>query len=116
MDATYHMLVNDIRDKSKKGLITWEPSSFSNSYQATLGNGAIVITHCDDAEIYDNDIPPTLSLSFLNERGDIFHEIKSYTIKDEGYQELDEIFQSAHNTYMKIDETLRSMIQDLHSR
>lgn len=35
---------------------------------------------------------------------------------DEGYEDLKAIYEAAHNNYMQIDETLKSMFDDLNNR
>ena len=121
MDTTFNNLIRGIKEKSRKGLIAWSPSSFDNVYQADLGKGAIMIMFVDE----DHQPPvnleilrssPIASLSFVNERGEVFNSINCYLSQDEYYDDLKEIYESSHNTYMKIDETLQSMLDDLNGR
>lgn len=121
MDTTFNNLIHNIKEKSGKGLIAWSPSSFDNVYQADLGKGAIMIMFVDEDKLppVNLRIPgssPIASLSFVNERGEVFNSINCYSTLDECYDDLKEIYESAHNSYMKIDETLQSMFDDLNSR
>ncbi len=118
MDYIYRRLVDDIRDRSREGKISWSPSSYSGTYQATLGKGVIMISRdVSDDDNYPADYtPPMVSLSFLNERGETFNSINCYTTHDELYDDLMAIYEAANNNYMKIDETLKSMIDDLNNR
>lgn len=117
MDLIYQRLINDIKNKSQEGLISWSPSSYSGTYQATLGKGVIMISRdLNENESYPADYtPPLASLMFLNERGETFNSINCYTEQDEMYDTLREIYEAANNHYMKIDETIKSMIDDLNN-
>lgn len=121
MDTTFNNLIHSIKEKSGKGLIAWFPSSFDNVYQADLGKGAIMIMFVDEDKLPSVNLripgsSPIASLSFVNERGEVFNSINCYSTLDECYDDLKEIYESAHNSYMKIDETLQSMFDDLNSR
>lgn len=115
MDTTYARLLSEIKEKSKKGTISWSPSSFVNTFEAPLGTGSIMITH-DTNPTFQNDSSPIASLSFINERGEVFHSIESMSILDAEYSDLKEIYDSAYENYMKIGETLKSMFDDLKNR
>ena len=110
MDIVYLTLVEDIKEKSKEGLIEWAPNSFGRSYKAKLGSGAITITYLDpdDESNQVNPDTPILILSFLNYRGDVFNSIYCYRKEDENYNNLMSIYNSAHNNYMKINDTLNN--------
>ncbi|MDE6338553.1 MAG: hypothetical protein K2K97_02050 [Muribaculaceae bacterium] len=118
MDSTYYRLLKEIKEKSRRGMIAWSPSSYSATFQAPLGKGMITIMF--DPELpatlpVDYD-PPVATLSFLNERGETFNSINAFSTKDDYYTDLVEIYTSARNGYMKIDETVQSMFDDLQAR
>lgn len=121
MDAIYTKIIRDIKEKSRKGLIAWTPSSHGDTYQANLGKGAIMIMsddneYGDSTDSYSQNERIIASLSFLNERGEVFNGIYCFSTLDECNNDLKEIYESAHNSYMQIDETLQSMLDDLNSR
>ena len=118
MDPTYRRLVLDIKDKSERGLIAWTPSSYADTYQANLGKGVITIMHdLDDHPDCPADYEsPIAVLSFLNERGEIFNSIRCYTALDTDYPLLRDIYDATHSNYLKVDETLQSMFDDLNNR
>lgn len=103
-----------VREKTKRNAINWVPGSVVNSYQSSLGKGGILIIY-DEEEfpLPDGSFNPLIQLSFLNERGDFIGSVNCETIKDENYELLKEIYDSAENTYKKIDETIKSMYDDL---
>lgn len=115
MDATYARLLSEIKEKSKKGTISWSPSSFVNTFEAPLGTGSIMITHDPNVQLQHCDTP-LASLSFINERGEVFHTIDCQSTLDTEYADLKEIYDSAYENYMKIGETLKSMFDDLKNR
>lgn len=115
MTNPYIALLKDIKEKSEKGLINWTRGSDPYTYKARLGLGSITIYY-NPFDLGDPilDIPPTiLSLSFINGRGDIFATVSSSGDKDENFEDLMQLYNSAHNNYMKIDETLQSMQKSL---
>lgn len=118
MDSTYSRIIWEIKDKSKVGLIAWHPSSYADVYEAQLGKGAITIMHnLNAADGCTTEYePPIATLSFLNERGEVFNSIHCYKESDTAYKDLKSIYEYAHNSYMKIDETIQSMFTDLQSR
>lgn len=117
MENQYRILAEEIRQKSSRGLIAWAPGNYQTTYTASLGRGAIMIAFNDQEDCY-TETPPLYSLFFLNERGETFHAINVYS-RDESnadYQRLKDIYDQAHNSYMKIDETLKSMFDDIQSK
>lgn len=122
MDSIYANIIQDIKEKSHKRLIGWMSSSYEGVYEANLGKGSIMITFdlAEYEEYKSNTKPssnsPIVSLSFLNERGEVFKSIDCYSTLDSNFNDLKEIYESAHNNYMKIDETLQSMLDDLNGR
>ncbi len=116
MEFNYNSLIKEIKEKSYAGLISWVPSSYNSTYQAEVGKGIIMVML--DLE-QDNNNPfdePIASLTFHNDRGEAFHSINCYTFVDPLYEDIKDIYEAAHNSYMKIDETLQSMIEDLNTR
>lgn len=104
-----------IEEKSKMGLIGWIPSSNKSAYQTTLGKGSITVwKQTDDYD--ENPLDwPIAYLNFINDRGEIFDSVSAYEY-DETYEQLCRIYLYAHNSYMKTDETLKSMLDDLKDR
>ncbi len=107
-------LTKRIYDKTKHNLINWTPGSSLNSYQAVLGNGAILIWINEQyPEDYDK---PLIGLTFINDRGECIGTVNCYSSSDSDYEILNQIYSSAVNNYMKIDETIKSMYDDLLMR
>ena len=117
MEEQYKKLTEEIRQKSKECLIAWTPSNYNDTYEATLGRGAILIEHNEPSEEYYPETP-VYSLSFLNERGEVFHSIKVFHefVDTDKFQCLKDIYEYAYKSYMKIDETLKSMFEDINSK
>lgn len=104
-----------IRLKSKDGLIAWEPCSRPNVYKAVLGRGSIMIEHNGQSEEYYPEMSPLYSLSFLNGLGEVFHSIRVYkcTVANKDFQLLKDIYEYAYMSHMKVEETLKSMLDDI---
>lgn len=118
MDARYTLLIDELKRKSKNGLIEWTPTGLIRTYQTKIGNGSITIMFDDS---YDAESPvdyeaPIASMSFFNERKEVFHQINCFCETDKEFEDLKDIYNSAHNNYMKIGETLKSMFTDLSNR
>lgn len=117
-EDSYVQLAIEILAKSKRDLIAWGPSNYANTYQAPLGKGIIMITFDSDSPSYDPDGNqfPMLNLSFINARGETFHSLTAYDEKSTYYELLRNIYVQAHSSYMMIDDTFKSMMDDLRSR
>ncbi len=118
MDNQYQLLADQIRFESRFNHLTWSPSNYLNTYQTPLGIGTIMIMYDEDAprEAANGYPNPMYTLSFINERGETFHSLVAIDDADSNYELLKEIYESAHNSYMKIEETLKSMFDDIFKR
>lgn len=125
----FKKLAEEILKKSKQNLLPWHPGNYTGCYETGLGQGAVVILHNTlSTDFYgnpidDEDSPPTYSLSFLNQRGDSIGSLDTYIYEKANIPSLDaefsllkEIYETAHNSYMMTDETLKSMFEDLLSK
>ena len=106
----FESLADIIRSKSLQYSLDWSPSNYANFYQTALGNGVILISFSEDDVDFNGERVPELSLSFINERGQTVHTIAAYTQFDAEYEMLKDIYESAYDSYMKTDETYRSMM------
>lgn len=118
MEEQFIRLTEEILSKNKRNLISWSPSNYSSVYQAPLGKGVIMISFDEDGPHSnpEGNLYPIYSISFINERGEKFFSFGAIDEDDLYYELLKEIYQTAHSSYMKIDETLKSMFDDLRSR
>lgn len=106
----FESLANLIRSKSLQHSLEWMPSNYANSYQSDLGNGAIMISFNGEEYDIDGNPLPIFNLAFINELGKVFHTIAVYSTTDDKYEMLKDIYDSAYDSYMKTDETYRSMM------
>ncbi|MDE7347570.1 MAG: hypothetical protein K2N48_12640 [Muribaculaceae bacterium] len=108
--SQFEDLARHIRSKSQQDALIWTPSNYINSYQTPLGNGVVLITHNEDEVSYGNEPIPEFCLAFINERGETIHSIEAFTKSDPQYELLKDIYYSAYDSYMRTDETYRSMM------
>lgn len=106
----FENLAKLIRSKSLQYSLDWSPSNYANSYQSTLGNGTILITYNEETDGYNGEQIPEFTLSFINERGETIHAINTFLKSDSQYELLKDIYESAYDSYMKTDDTYRSMM------
>lgn len=106
----FENLANLIRSKSLQHSLEWTPSNYANSYQSDLGNGVILISFSEEEYDINGVQIPVFTLAFINERGNTFHTIAVYSSSDEKFEMLKDIYDSAYDSYMKTDETYRSMM------
>lgn len=118
MEEQYINLAEQILNKSKRNLISWNRGNYDDTYQTALGKGVIMISFDNKEPRFDpeGNQYPLYSLSFINEKGETFYSIYSVDKDDAYYDLLDKIYKQAHSSYMKIEETLKSMIDDLMNR
>lgn len=110
-------LAQRIYDKTKRNALNWTPGSTANSYQTPLGSGAVLIWYNTEEEQYPiNFNCPLVGLTFLNDRGETIGSVNSFDSTDSNYEMLNKIYSLAENNYMKIDETIKSMFDDLLKR
>lgn len=116
-DDKFLDLAKRIHDKTKLNVLNWVPGSSANSYQTTIGSGAVLIWSNMPDEQYPADyVMPLVGLTFLNDRGENIGSVDCYDSTDSNYEMLCQIFNLAENSYMKIDETIKSMYDDLLQR
>lgn len=111
-EKQYSELLNLILQQTRNGNIQWTPSSIADTYLANIGIGSVTIFNDSDPS-QNIDQVPIASLSFRNERGETFNSIVCYDEYDPDYPRLSELYQLAHDSYMKTDETIQSMFSDL---
>lgn len=110
-------LAQRIYDKTKRNALNWTPGSTANSYQTPLGSGAVLVWYNTVEEQYPIDYdPPLVGLTFLNDRGETIGVVNCFDTTDSIYEMLNRIYNLAENNYMKIDETIKSMYDDLLKR
>lgn len=108
---TLKVIAEKIRDNTKSGQLTWTPSTRAKTYKAKVGNGTVTITYSSDPM---NPFAKTGEMIFLNERGDSIGALNfSYLNPGKIEPLIEEIYKLAENSYLKIDETLQSMLSSL---
>lgn len=111
--SQFEHLAKIIKSKSQQQVLEWSASNYANAYQSPLGKGVIMITHNQEDGGYISEPIPEYSLAFINELGVTFHTIDAYLSSDEDYQMLKDIYESAYDSYMRTDETYKSMMEDI---
>lgn len=117
IEYKYKSLIEQILELTKAGSIAWNPGSFKGSFQTILGKGGITVFFMDDDpyQSYPAEMPLSY-ISFSNERGEVFKSFSVDSPKEEEYPLFDELFKAARETYVKENETLKSMFSDVQSR
>lgn len=115
MDIKYQTIIEKIRNNSSKGLISWTPGSYASTYYANIGNGSVSVFHDTEPDpMLPVGFPSPIGvIKFMNSRGEEFKSFQVFYTTDEDYELIRDMYDIAHNSYMMIDETLRSMIDDL---
>lgn len=106
----YSSLAKQIMEISKKNLLIWSPTSYTNTYQAKLGKGAVSVYYVGDDCSSLNYDEIVASLTFENERGETFGGIYCKDTTDPDYTTVKGIYDNANDSYMKISDTLKSMM------
>ncbi len=116
-EKTYLELARLIKQRTNEQLLAWTPSSYSSTYQTAIGQGAATVSlDYSVQDQYDPDFPqPIAYLSILNSRGETIHSINCYTEEDENFPLISEIYQLAKDSYLKTNETIQSMFDQLNN-
>lgn len=114
MDAKLKDIILIIQDKTNQKLVNWNKLGSSETYYVKLNNGSLLI---------DRSASPTSGityrLSIVNENGDSVMNslLKKGTnsseqdIKD--YNLVRELYLSARRAYLKVDETLEGLFNEI---
>jgi len=114
----YKDLVDKIISNTKNKKITWEQTSSEQEFKTKIGRGAVTIEnryYIDD--IYNSKTHCRLTFSIINENG-IQADSFSSTDEDEDlelYNLLKSLYDIAKDSYLKINETVESMLKELDS-
>lgn len=108
ISANIKILIDKLKKKTELGQAIWSKTSRDTEFKLELQKGAITIDNWEDGEGLFVDI------AILNENGETI-ERDVFNVSEEDYNVLFEIYMLAKNSYYKIDETLKTIFDELDS-
>lgn len=116
MNEKYRSLIDKIILGSKNKTIKWEQTSRDDRFKAKIGIGAVTI----EKNIYFdiNEIPYSQSFKFviINSEGidaDSFSINEDNEVYVNDYLLLNQLYEVAKDSYLKISDTVQSMLDEL---
>lgn len=101
-------LAKRIKEETMKNKLFWVRSSDPNTYRLSLGSGLIMLSF-DPSRI----ITPYYTFSVYNEKNTVIDEIKATPNEQDNWNLLKEIYERAESSFLKKDETYKSMFDAL---
>ncbi len=106
----YKSLVEKLIARTINKTALWEKTSRDNEFRLQLTNSLITID-----KWYDNQIPSMLiDMAIYNEEGQQIDKIV-LDLSDEGYEQLEVLHNAIKRSYYKVDETFKSILDELDS-
>ncbi|CCG53698.1 Protein of unknown function [Flavobacterium indicum GPTSA100-9 = DSM 17447] len=102
------ILIDKLKKKTESGQAIWTKTSRDTEFKLELQKGAIVTDNWEDGQGFFVD------LAILNENGEII-ERDFFNVNEEDYKTLYEVYLLAKNSYYKVDETLKTIFDELDS-
>lgn len=115
MEEKYRVLVEKLNSNTLEKKITWETTSLDNQYKVKLGLGSIVLSKVA-RRVSRNKIiylRTYYELEIINDEGSVSNSISLYEKENKDFLLLKELYINIENTYLKRDETIDSMLDEL---
>lgn len=108
ISSNIKILIGKLKKKTEIGQAIWSKTSSDTEFKLELQKGAITTDNWEDGHGCFVD------LAIINENGETI-ERDVFNKNEEGYDELFTIYLIAKNSYYKIDETLKTIFDELDS-
>jgi len=101
-------IASKLLERSRKGEVAWQKTVKDTEFIVSFPEYSFVI-----ATIRYSDSEPDYELSLTDERGTKIESLVFRNSKEDGYQALEELFQSARRRALGIDRRLEKALKDL---
>ncbi|MFH6963576.1 hypothetical protein ACHRVK_14370 [Flavobacterium plurextorum] len=105
------ILIGKLKTKIEANQAIWSRTSRDTEFKLELQKGAITVDSWEDSTLGS-----VVDLAIFNENGDIVDSVAAQINEDpEDYKVLLEIYELAKKSYFKVDETLKTIFDELDS-
>ncbi|MFV0420037.1 MAG: hypothetical protein ACK5KT_15065 [Dysgonomonas sp.] len=111
----YKVLIDRLVSSTKKKLIKWEQTSSESKFKAKIGIGTITIEKAIEWDINGNPTGEYSRLAIINDEGieaDCIH-LDNNLSNQTDYNLLEELYEVASDSTLKISDTIQSMLDEL---
>ena len=116
----YDVLVDKLTKATESGKVVWEKTSSKTEYQTRIVDNAVSVGFFDPNDMVTMLLnSPSLSkkkihyyLNLYNNKG-VQVDNEEREENDEGYSELKKLYLAARRKYLRVDETLNEILNDL---
>jgi len=116
----YEALIKKLIDATDSGKIEWEKTSSKDEYQTKIGDNAVSIGFFDPEDLANTSIFVTSGvkpkmhyyLNVMNSEG-VQVDSEQRELNDVGYTDLKILYHEARRKYLKVDETLDAILNNL---
>lgn len=118
MNKKYLELIKSIIIMTDEGNAKWKDTSTSDQYALYLDNGSILVDYYREKNHpeYGSE-PEGYGITIVNADGIEIDDIKGWSSEgDEVFDMAKDLYHSAKRSYLKFDETIDGMIQELKSK
>lgn len=116
----YEALIKKLIVATDSGKIEWEKTSSKDEYQTKIGNNAVSVGFFDPEDLANTFILSTNGgrpkmhyyLDVMNSEG-VQVDSEERELNDAGYTDLKNLYHEARRKYLKVDETLDAILNNL---
>jgi len=106
----FKILIDKLKEKTTKKEAIWSKTSRDNEFKLDLGRGAITVDR------WKNEHGEGLvDISIMNEHGDQIDYTRFHESERDDYNYLIELHSLAKRAYYKVDETFKTIFEELDS-
>ncbi|MFF2605823.1 hypothetical protein [Arthrobacter koreensis] len=99
-------LVDTLVSRTKEGRANWSPGSRDDTFLWSTPSGSVVVFP------EDHDDQPPWTVRILGSEGQILEQ-ESFSINDNGFKAVDELYALARANALDIDSTIDALLEDL---
>lgn len=116
----YDALVDKLIKATESGKVVWEKTSSKTEYQTKIGDNAVSVGFFDPNDLANivivaqnfSNYKIHYYLNIYNTKG-VQVDNEERGVNDEGYSELENLYHAARRKYLRVDETLDEILNNL---
>ncbi len=109
MSENLKFLITKLKEKTSLGQAIWKKTSNDTEFKLEFIKGAVTI------DKWENEFENFIDIHIINENGEEVEGIKIDSRSQQNYLILEELYEIIKKNYYKIDETFKSILDELDS-
>lgn len=114
IDSPFKEIIETLTAKTKAGKVKWARTSVDNEFKASLPSGAVSVW-VFNPEPNSMHIGPDADFIVYNNNGSEIKRISITTYDAEEYTIIENLHTAAYDSYLRKDETLSGLLNDINS-